>query len=182
MENNVREKNGSKGVVVILCILLLISIGFICYDKLLKKEETKPADCNCPTCEKCDKETSEDEESVACNLDMNGKTSLNVLEECANKGASNNNVVIKNVKVNGKTYVLKYIFDEDERSTDSQLAYNNGVTRIYVDGKLLDAFPGKYRNCLMTIKISNNKLVLEEAYPSEDPSFEHTYDLKDLDE
>lgn len=38
MENNVKKKNNSGVIIAILCILLLASIGFICYDKFLKKD------------------------------------------------------------------------------------------------------------------------------------------------
>ena len=38
MENNVKEKNNSGIIIAILCVLLLASIGFICYDKFLKKD------------------------------------------------------------------------------------------------------------------------------------------------
>ena len=39
MENIVKEKGNSKGIItVILFILLLAAVGFICYDKLLKKD------------------------------------------------------------------------------------------------------------------------------------------------
>ncbi len=49
MENNVKEKNNNGIIIAILCILLLASIGFICYDKLLKKEEGEcpKTDCKC---------------------------------------------------------------------------------------------------------------------------------------
>lgn len=49
MENNVKGKNNSRIIISILCILLLALIGFICYDKFLKKEdkECPKIDCQC---------------------------------------------------------------------------------------------------------------------------------------
>ena len=38
MENNVKEKSNSGIIIAVLCVLLLASIGFICYDKFLKKD------------------------------------------------------------------------------------------------------------------------------------------------
>ncbi len=181
MEKNLKEKNNSGIIIVILCVLLLASIGFICYDKFLKKEEPKPTDCNCSTCEKCNKEVNQDTKSEKCVLDMNGKTNLDVNSECANMEADNSNAIVKNIKLNGKNYELKYIFVKDESSSDSRLAYDNGVTIIYVNGKLLDAFPGQYRNVLMTIKTSGSKLILGETFPSDVPAAEHTYDLSEFD-
>lgn len=51
MENNVAEKSkGNNLVVIVLVILLLAACGFICYDKLLKKDDSISKDCDCPTC------------------------------------------------------------------------------------------------------------------------------------
>lgn len=49
MENNVKKKNNSGIIIAVLCILLLASTGFICYDKFLKKEdkECPKIDCQC---------------------------------------------------------------------------------------------------------------------------------------
>ena len=185
MENVVKENGNSKGIItIILFVLLLASVGFICYDKLLKKSESISKDCNCPICDKCSNKESENENSKLCKLDMNGKSNLNVLDECL-KITNNNsdNVIIKNINVNGKVYELKYFFEpgieKDEKDVTSY--YENGITQIYINNKLLDAFPGQYRNVLMSLKIVNNKLVLSESFPSDVLPGDHTYDLSDFD-
>ena len=83
MENVAKEEN-KRGVLVtlILTVLLLGAVGFICYDKLLKKEDSNSKDCNCPKCDKCSNIENENENSKLCTLDMNGKSNLNVLDEC----------------------------------------------------------------------------------------------------
>ena len=181
MENNVKKKNNSVIIIAILCILLLASIGFICYDKFLKKEE-KSKDCNCPTCEKCSNEKGQEIKLKMCTLDMNGKTSIDVQAECETAATDGyDSVAIKNIKVNSKIYELKYRLVYDDITNDDQLAYDNSVTKIYVNNKLLDAFPGQFRNTLMSLKVSNSKLILSEAYPSDVPAADHTYDLSDFD-
>ncbi len=182
MENNLKEKNNNGIINAILCILLLASIGFICYDKFLKKEEPKPADCNCPTCEKCNNEAKQDDYLKLCTLDMGGKISLDVNSECVDKELSASNVVVKNIKINGKLYELKYVFEPGEDEDNKY--FENSVTKLYVNGKLLDAYPGdiSYRTVLMYLKIDNNKLILGETIPSDIPPGEHTYDLSELGE
>lgn len=181
MKENVKGKNNSGIIIAVLCALLLASIGFICYDKLLKKEEPKTSDSNCPVCEKCNCEQKQDEYLKLCTLDMDGKTSLDVNSECTDKDSSASNVVVKNIKINSKLYELKYIFEPGEDEDNKY--FENSVTKLYINGKLLDAYPGdiSYRTVLMYLKIDNNKLILGETIPSDIPPGEHTYDLTDFD-
>jgi len=179
MDNVVKEENKKKNVIIgVLIILLLIVTGFICYDKLLKKGETESKNCNCPICEKCKDEDKQDSKLNVCTLDMSGKTNIDVQDECMKINEDGyDDVVVKNIKVNGKTYELKYIHKLDESTDDDQLSYDNSVTMVYVNGELLDAYPGMYRNVLMTLRIENNKLILGETFPSDVPPADHSYDL-----
>ena len=181
MEEKVKKKNNAI-IIVILLILLLASIGFICYDKLLKKEEPKPSDCNCPECEKCSK-NEEQEEFKLCTLDMKGKSNLDVLNDCIKMTDENSsNVEVKNIEVNGKVYNLKYVFEgAKEQDDEGSSYYRNSVTKIYVNGKLIDAFPGQYRNILFSLEIKDGKLVVQDGYPSETPPGEHIYNIIDVD-
>lgn len=183
MENSLKEKNNGKGIIIaILIVLLLLTCGFICYDKLLKKSEPVSKDCNCPVCEKINSNSNQGSNLKVCTLDMSGKTNIDVQDMCSNVMEDGyDGVVVKNITANGKTYELKYIHEMDESASDDQLAYDNSVTKLYVNSKLLDAYPGQYRNVLMTVKVTNNKLVLGETFPSDVPAAEHTYDLSDFD-
>ena len=185
MENSLKEKNNGKGIVIaILIVLLLAACGFIFYDKLLKKEESVSKECNCPTCEKCNNNSNQGSKLKACTLDMNGKANIDVNDMCANAMEDGyDGVVVKNIKVNGKIYELKYVLEPgmDINENDTTSYYGNSITKLYINDKLLDAYPGQYRNALMTIKIANNKLILGETFPSDVPPADHTYDLDDID-
>ena len=175
MEENVKEKNNNGIINAILCILLLASIGFICYDKLLKKEESKSLDCNCPVCEKCNI-VNNDEELRICTIDMKGRTSANIYTECSGDGmeiyGGHTKVIVKNIEINKKNFQLEHIFD----------GYENSITKMYINGQLLDVYKGDYRQILWGLKIKDNKLVVEESFPSDVPPGEHTYDLSELGE
>ena len=185
MENSLKEKNNGKGIIIaILIVLLLAACGFICYDKLLKKEESVSKKCNCPTCEKCDNNSNQGNKLKECTLDMNGKVNIDVNDVCSNAMEDGyDGVIVKNIKVNGKIYELKYVFEpgKDINENDTTSYYGNSVTKLYINDKLLDAYPGQDRNALMTLKVNNNKLILGETFPSDVPPTEHTYDLSDFD-
>lgn len=53
-ELEVKSNNSSKLIIASLAILLIGALGFIIYDKILKKEETKECFKNECQCEKCD--------------------------------------------------------------------------------------------------------------------------------
>ena len=193
MDNNLKEKSNGKGIIiVILVVLLIIACGFICYDKLIKKNEAKPKDC--PVCEKCkEPEQKEcpknenilptDDKLYKCIVDMSGKTSIKLEDACADVYDDSYNILVKNINVNGKTYELKYYVEENDPSEaqPNHLSMENSVTQVYVNNVLLDAYPGQYRNSLMSVEVKNNKLVLGEAFPSDVGPGYHTYDLSFLD-
>ena len=170
-------------VLMVVCVSLsVIILGIISYDKFIKKDEkVKDNNYNCPVCEKCSNAGKQDEELEVCVLDMNLKTTIDVNEECGKMGIDNTNVIIKNISVNGKVYELKHQVELDDSTDDSQIAYDNEVTKLYINGKLLDAYPGHYRNALMAVKVENNKLILSETFPSDVPAADHEYDLSHFD-
>ena len=48
------KTNKVKNVIIIfLSLLLILSIGFICYDKFSSNRKLVNKTCNCPSCEKC---------------------------------------------------------------------------------------------------------------------------------
>lgn len=73
MNDSVNIKKGNTIVVVVLTILLVGLAAFICYDKFVKKDETK--DCTCEkiecNCEKCD---SSNGETCDCTKEITNNT------------------------------------------------------------------------------------------------------------
>ena len=52
--NNLENKGKGKNIaIIVLSIILIIVLGFICYDKLLKKEPIVNKEKNCPKCQEC---------------------------------------------------------------------------------------------------------------------------------
>ena len=59
--NNVENKGKGKNIaIIVLSIILIIVLGFICYDKLLKKEPIVNKEKNCPKCQECNNNKQED--------------------------------------------------------------------------------------------------------------------------
>ena len=186
MDNNLKEKSNGKGIIiVILVILLIIACSFICYDKLIKKNESKPKDC--PVCEKCkepepkecpkcEKLLPTDDKSYKCVVDMEGKTYIKLEDACADVDDDSYNILVKNISVDGEKYELKYYVEENEDDT-KYLYMENSVTQIYVNNALIDVFPGQYRNTLMSVEVKNNNIVLGESFASDVGPGYHTYDL-----
>lgn len=121
MENNVKEKNNSGTIIAILCILLLASIGFICYDKFLKKEDKE-----CPKTEcKCEKNES----------NFNNETSIKSLSEI------NFTEDYKTVKIGNR--IIKIQLDEDSHLLiDDNYVYgsNNSDKIVAMHTYLTDKF------------------------------------------
>ena len=59
--NNLENKGKGKNIaIIVLSIILIIVLGFICYDKLLKKEPIVNKEKNCPKCQECNNNKQED--------------------------------------------------------------------------------------------------------------------------
>lgn len=178
------EKTG-KGkniIIVILFILLFGAIVFICYDKLLNNQKNTKDKCKCPTCEKCVSEKKENNNSKdkICELDMTNMSELNVYDLCEEKGIYNaSNVKIKNILVNNKEYILYHVFEPFYDAKGTYVNFN-GVTKLYLNGFLVDVYKGQRRQTLWTVKIDGNILTVSETWPSENPPVDYTYDLNDI--
>ena len=100
------EKN-RKVIVGILGGLLLISLGFICYDKFLKKDDITKNDCDCPKCQECDKVKECENTPLQCNCPnvSNFGEKINSFKEIK-LTATNQTIKIgsKTVKVKTGTY------------------------------------------------------------------------------
>ena len=179
------EKNGKvKNIIIVILILLLllVAIIFICYDKMLNKQRTTKKDCKCPICEKCILESKEENNSKdkICELDMANKTNLEVYDLCEKKGIINaSNVKIKNISINNKEYVLYHVFEPFYDAKGEYVSFN-GITKLYLNGYLVDVYKGQNREILWTVKIDGNLLTVSETWPSEGPNVDHTYDLTDI--
>ena len=181
------KTNKVKNVIIIfLSLLLILSIGFICYDKFLSNRKLVNKTCNCTSCKKCTNNQSiEDSEKVKiCNLDMKDKTVLEVYDLCNKKGIDNaSKIIVKNIVIDGKSYDLYY---DHESYYDSEQGYNNfkassnSITKLFVNGNLIDVYKGKNRQILWALKINESKLILSETWPSENPPTDYTYDVSDF--
>ena len=174
-----KEKKG-KGkdiTIIVLSIVLIISLGFIFYNKVLNKSKVTKKECKCPTCEKCidNKSVDEPEKKDICELDMTNKRELNVYDLCKEKGIDN----ASRVKIN-KFYVLFHDFEPFYDLKGTYVNYN-GVTKLYLNGILLDVYKGQNRETLWTIRIEDTNIIISETWPSEAPPVDYTYDLKDFD-
>ena len=133
------RKNKGKGkniVIIMLSVLLIIALGFICYDKFLIKEKTIKQDCKCPKCEKCNAEIEKpkQEEDKICELDMKDKKVLDVYSMCSEQGISNaRNVKIKNISIKGNNYVLFHEFTPFYDLKGTYVNFN-GITKLYLNG------------------------------------------------
>ena len=67
--NNVENKGKGKNIaIIVLSIVLIIVLGFICYDKFLTKEKKVKPDCKCPKCENCNTEIEKTKSNVVSEL------------------------------------------------------------------------------------------------------------------
>ena len=182
--NNIENKVKGKGTVIIaLSIALIIALGFIFYYQILNKSKEDKKECKCPTCEKCIDNKSEDEpeKKEICELDMANKTELDVYGLCKEKGIDNaSRVKIKNISINNKSYVLFHDFEPFYDLKGTYVNYN-AVTKLYINGILLDVYKGQNRETLWRVRIDDSKLIVSETWPSENPPVDYTYDLKDFD-
>ena len=182
--NNIENKVKGKGTVIIaLSIALIIALGFIFYYQILNKSKVAKKECKCPTCEKCIDNKSEDEpeKKEICELDMANKTELDVYGLCKEKGIDNaSRVKIKNISINNKSYVLFHDFEPFYDLKGTYVNYN-AVTKLYINGILLDVYKGQNRETLWRVRIDDSKLIVSETWPSENPPVDYTYDLKDFD-
>ena len=184
--NNVENKGKGKNItIIILSVVLMITLGFIGYDKLLKKENMVNKDSKCPKCEKCTNVTKNEEEEETkeniCELDMEGKNELDVYTLCDKQGISNaSNVKIKNISSNNKNYILFHEFIPFYDSKGTYVNFN-GITKLYLNGILLDVYKGQNRETLWKIKIDGDNLIISETWPSEAPPVDYTYDLTNFD-
>ena len=175
--NNIENKEKRKKIIIVLSILLICTLGFIC-NNFLRNGKTKEGESKCSTCEKCSTEGKT--KNKICKLDMKGKTKLDVYDLCKEKGIDYaSRVKIKNVSINNKTYVLFHDFEPFYDSNNNYVS-SNSVTKLYLNGILLDAYKGEKRETLWTIKIDRNKLIVSETWPSEEPPVDHTYDLNNF--
>ena len=178
------EKNekGKNITIIILSIVLIIALVFICYDKMLNIQKTTKKECKCPICEKCISESKEENNSKdkICELDMANKTDLEVYDLCDDQGISNeSNVKIRNISINNKEYVLYHVFEPFYDAKGTYVSFN-GVTKLYLNGYLVDVYKGQKRQTLWRIRIDGNKLIVSETWPSEAPPVDYTYDLTDI--
>ena len=186
MENIVKEKGNSKGIItVILFILFLAAVGFICYDKLLKKEDSNSKDCNCPKCEKCsnsgntivdDEFDEEDRKLKTCTIDLNGKSEVNknqIDKACGEDffGNSYREVIIKNVKIKDMTFNVKYLFEGLYSEPDDRFI------KVYVNDTLFELHKAIYSNALSSIKVKEDLLELTEYSFTDIPAFTRLYDI-----
>ncbi len=183
MNNLEKNEKGKNITIIILSIVLIIALGFICYDKMLNKQKTTKKECKCPICEKCISESKEENNSKdkICELDMKDKNELDVYNLCEEQGISNaSSVKIKNILINNKNYVLFHEFTPFYDSKGTYVNFN-GITKLYLNGILLDVYKGQNRETLWKIKIDGNKLIISETWPSEAPPVDYTYDLTNFD-
>jgi len=182
--NNIEKGGKVKNfIIIMLSIILVIALGFICYDRFLNKEESIKQNCKCPTCEKCidNKSVDEPEKKEICELDMTNKTELDVYGLCKEKGIDNaSRVKIRNISINNKSYVLFHDFEPfyDLKGT---YVHHNAVTKLYINGFLLDVYKGQNREILWSIKIEGTSIIISETWPSEAPPVDYTYDLNNFD-
>lgn len=181
--NNVEKNVKGKNIIIVILILLLFgAIVFICYDKILNKQKTTKKECKCPICEKCISESKDENNSKdkICELDMANKTNLDVYDLCEKEGISNaSNVKIKNISINNKEYVLYHVFEPFYDAKGTYVNFN-GVTKLYLNGFLVDVYKGQKRQTLWTVKIDGNILTVSETWPSENPPVDYTYDLNNI--
>ena len=184
--NNLENKGKGKNIaIIILSVVLIVALGCIGYDKLLKKENIVNKDSKCPKCEKCTSEVKKDDDEEKkdkiCELDMKDKNELDVYNLCEEQGISNaSSVKIKNILINNKNYVLFHEFTPFYDSKGTYVNFN-GITKLYLNGILLDVYKGQNRETLWKIKIDGNKLIISETWPSETPPVDYTYDLTNFD-
>lgn len=182
MNNLEKNGKGKSFAIIMLSIALIIALGFICYDIFLKKEKIVEKECNCPTCENCalEEKSKNNEEIQICELDMKDKFELEVYELCKEKGIDNpSRVKIKNISLNSKNYVLFHNFEPFYDSKNTYVSFN-GVTKLYLNGILLDVYKGQNRQTLWKIKTDGNSLILSETWPSEAPPVDYTYNLQNF--
>lgn len=182
MKMNNLEK-GKNIAIIMLSIVSIITLGFIFYDKFLIKEKTIKQECNCPKCEESNIETKKgkpEQVMLICELDMKDKRELDVGSLCNEQGISNaNNVKVKNISINDKNYVLFHEFIPFYDSKGTYINFN-GITKLYLNGILLDVYKGQNRETLWKIRIDGNKLIISETWPSEAPPVDYTYDLENF--
>ena len=180
--NNVETNGKGKNIIMVILVLLLFgAIIFICYDKVLNNNHTEDT-CECTTCEECISDSKEENNSnnKICELDMANLTDLKVYDLCKEKGIDNaSNVKIKNILINNKEYVLYHVFEPfyDEKGTYVSF---NCVSKLYLNGYLLDAHNGNHRETLWNVRIDGNILTVSETWPSENPPVDYTYDLNNI--
>lgn len=180
--NNLENNGKVKNVVInVLIILLIIALGFICYDSFLTKDNSIKQNCRCPKCENCNTEIEKIEpEEKICEIDMKDKNDLDVYTLCEDQEVSStSNVKIKNIFINGKKYVLFHEFTPFYDSKGNYVNFN-GITKLYLNGFLLDVYKGQNRQTLWRVKVDDTKLIISETWPSETPPADYTYDLKDF--
>ena len=182
--NNVENKGKGKNIaIIVLGIVLIIALGFIFYYQILNKSKVAKKECKCPTCEKCIDNKSVDEpgKKEICELDMTNKTELDVYGLCKEKGIDNaSRVKIRNISINNKSYVLFHDFEPFYDLKSTYINYN-AVTKLYINGFLLDVYKGQNREILWSIKIEGTSIIISETWPSEAPPVNYTYDLKNFD-
>ena len=150
------KTNKVKNVIIIfLSLLLILSIGFICYDKYSSNRKLVNKTCNCPSCEKCtNNQSTEDSEKVKiCNLDMKDKTVLEVYDLCNKKGIDNaSKIIVKNIVIDGKSYDLYYdhesYYDPETNTiyyTDKE-ALKHELFHLDPDEELLDYLRPYYKD------------------------------------
>ena len=184
--NNEKKKNL---IIIILSTLLICALGIIYYDKVLTKQ--KIINNKCPKCEKCtvekeeqkndkNEEKEEKKEKEICELDMKNENELDVYHLCEEKGIYNaSRVKIKNISIDKEEYILFHDFIPFYDAKDTYVNYN-GITKLYLNGILLDVYKGQNRETLWKIKIEGDNLIISETWPSEAPPVDYTYDLKEF--
>ncbi len=182
--NNIEKGGKVKNfIIIMLSIILIIALGFICYDRFLIKEEPIKQNCKCPKCEKCNTEIEkiEKEEEKICEIDMKDKKVLDVYSMCSEQeNSSTSNVKVKNISINGKNYALFHEFTPFYDLKGKYVNFN-GITKLYLNGILLDVYKGQNRETLWRVRIDDSKIIVSETWPSENPPVDYTYDLKDID-
>ena len=165
MENVVKEKGNSKGIIIVILIILFLgAVGFICYDKLLKKEDSNSKDCNCPKCEKCsnsgniivdDEFDEEDRKLKTCIIDLNGKSEVNqnqIDKTCGEDFFGNfyREVIIKNIKIKDMTFNVKYLLEGLYSDPDDR------IIKVYVNDTLFELHKAIISNALSSIKVKED--------------------------
>lgn len=175
------EEKKSNGLVVVVALLCLLVGGvggyFISFSYLNKNEANNQSNTSNENNESSNKTEKEYE---ICSLDMQQKSDLSV--ECeetfAEAHAINKKIIIKNITFNGTTFELSHVVDYDE-SVKSRY-YENSITKLYINGVLIDAYKATYRNILEKVSVKDGKLTIYETTPSEGPSVEHSYDWNSI--